>query len=130
MTRILVIDDEPSILILLKKILEREGYDVLTASNGKEGMALFHAHPVNLVVTDLIMPEKEGIEVIMELKRNHPAVPVIAISGGGVNSSESYLTIAREVGAHVVLKKPVPKEVFIQAIEHLLSPDPRKKASP
>ncbi len=109
-------------------MLEREGFDVLTASNGIEGMTLFHDNPVDLVITDLIMPEKEGIEVIMELNRNHPAVPVIAISGGGLNSSESYLKIAREAGAHAMLKKPVPKDVLIQAIGHLLSPQPEKRS--
>jgi CheY-like chemotaxis protein len=121
MKQILVIDDEPSIQILLKKMIERGGFDVLTASDGKQGMALVHTHSVDLVVTDLIMPEKEGIEVIMELQKIRPDIPVIAISGGGLNSSESYLRIAREAGAHAVLEKPVERTMLLQTIENLLS---------
>jgi CheY-like chemotaxis protein len=121
MKRILVIDDEPSIQILLKKMIERGGFDVLTASDGKQGMALVHTHPVDLVVTDLIMPEKEGIEVIMELRKTRPDIPVIAISGGGLNSSGSYLRIAREAGAHAVLEKPVSRTVLLHTIENLLT---------
>lgn len=124
MKLILVIDDEPSIQYLFKKMLEREGFDVLTASDGKEGMALFESRPVDLVVTDLIMPVKEGIEVIMELKQTHPDIPVIAISGGGLNSSESYLTIAQAAGAHAALRKPVGRDILMETIHDLLGHAP------
>ncbi len=120
MKKILVIDDEPAIRALLSKILEREGFFVITASDGKEGMKLFIKDPVDLVITDLIMPEKEGMEVIMELKKKYPGVPVIAISGGGLNTPESYLNTAKLLGVSAVLEKPVRKEKFLEVVRHAL----------
>lgn len=119
--QILIIDDEPSIRFLLKKMLEREGYAAITASNGDEGMKLFEEIPFDLVITDIIMPEKEGIEIIMEIKKNHPDIPVIAISGGGFNSPRSYLNIALAAGAAAVLEKPVEKETLLSQMHNLLT---------
>nr|NJM00937.1 response regulator [Desulfobacula sp.] len=119
MKKILVMDDEASIRSMLKKFLEREGYFVLTAADGKEGMALFDRY-VDLVVTDLIMPEKEGMEVIMELRKKFPEVPVIAMSGGGRNSPESYLNTARLLGAGTVLEKPVQTGILLDAVKRAL----------
>jgi CheY-like chemotaxis protein len=119
--QILVIDDEPSIRFLLGKMLEREGYAVITAADGEEGMKLFQESPFDLVITDIIMPEKEGIEIIMEIKNEHPDIPVIAISGGGFNSPGSYLDIARAAGAAAVLEKPVEKEILLSQVQNLLA---------
>ena len=83
MARILIIDDEPTILLMLKKMLERSGYVVDMAINGKEGMELFAKFPADLIITDIVMPEKEGLETIREIKKDHPHVKIIAISGGG-----------------------------------------------
>jgi len=116
MKQILVIDDEQQIRSLLKKMLEREGFDVITASDGKEGMKLFSNATVDLVITDIVMPEKEGIEIIRELKKEHPGIPVIAISGGGRNSPESYLNVAKLLGAVAILQKPVEKETLMTAV--------------
>ncbi len=120
MKKILVIDDEASIRVLLTKILDREGFFVITASDGKQGIQIFKKDPVDLVVTDLIMPEKEGMEVIMELRKETPHIPVIAISGGGRNSPEGYLNMARLLGANAVLEKPIQKEKFLDAVRKAL----------
>ena len=120
MRRILIIDDEPQIRLLLKKMLEKEGFNVITASDGKEGMKLFNKEPFDLVITDIIMPEKEGIEIIQELRKNHPNLPIIAISGGGRNSSDSYLKMAKMFGANEIFEKPVEKQKLINAIKTAL----------
>ncbi len=120
MKKILVMDDEAAIRSMLKKLLEREGYFVITASEGKEGMDLFNKESMDLVVTDLIMPEKEGIEVIMELRKKYPDVPVIAMSGGGRNSPEVYLNTAKLLGARAVLEKPVQTKIFLDAVKRAL----------
>jgi len=120
MKKILVIDDEAAVRALLSKILERDGFSVITASDGKEGMKKFKIEPVDLVITDLIMPEKEGVELIMELKKGFPDVPIIAISGGGRNSAESYLNIAKLLGADAVLEKPIHKEKLLETVKKVL----------
>ncbi|MCD4737057.1 MAG: response regulator [Bacteroidales bacterium] len=120
MKQILIIDDEPQIRSLLTKMLKREGFNVIVASDGKEGMRLFNKEPADLVITDIIMPEKEGIEIIQELRKDHPTLPIIAISGGGRNSSDSYLKIAKIFGANEIFEKPVEKQKLINAIKTAL----------
>ena len=120
MKQILVIDDESQIRSMLKKMLEREGFDVITAFDGKEGMKLFRENPADLVITDIIMPEKEGFEIIMELKKSSPNVPVIAISGGGKNSPDGYLNIAKKFGAKAIFKKPVENKELLKAVKRAL----------
>ncbi|MBS0662921.1 MAG: response regulator [Verrucomicrobia bacterium] len=104
--KILVIDDEPEICELTKLLLERAGHEVLTATNGNAAIRLFNEQIFDLVITDILMPDRDGLEVIAELRRKHPAVRIIASSGGGRVSSDSYLHIARKTGAHALLAKP------------------------
>ncbi len=120
MKHILVIDDEAPVRFLLEKMLEREGFAVKTASDGEEGMQLFSKMSFDLVITDIIMPEREGIEIIMEMRKNNPSVPVIAISGGGFNSPQDYLSIACAAGAKAVLEKPVERAVLLSAVKTIL----------
>lgn len=120
MAKILVFDDEPSILLMIKKMLEKAGYDVDIALNGKVGMELFEKNKPDLLITDLIMPEKEGLETIFELRRKYPDLKIIAISGGGRIGPDGYLPGAKLLGANAVFSKPlVPKE-FLAAIADLL----------
>ena len=84
MARILVVDDEEGIRTLLRNILVREGHHVTTAADGVEALQVVDTQPVDLVITDLIMPEKEGVETISELRKRFPAVKIIAMSGGGM----------------------------------------------
>ncbi|HLN55158.1 MAG TPA: response regulator [Bacteroidales bacterium] len=120
MAKILVFDDEPSILLMIKKMLEKAGHEVEIALNGKEGMALFEKNRPDLLITDIIMPEKEGLETIFELRRQYPDLKIIAISGGGRIGPDGYLPGAKLLGANAVFTKPlVPKE-FLQAVANLL----------
>ena len=120
MERILVIDDDVQVLNVLHLALVHEGYDVLKASNGKEGIKLHREDPVDLIITDLIMPEKEGIETIRELTAEFPKVKIIAISGGGRISSEDYLPMAKMFGAKRTLAKPIERNDLIRAVKEVL----------
>src|SRR5674536_246785 len=90
MAKIYVFDDEPSILLMIKKMLEKAGHEVEIALNGREGMELFKKNIPDLLVTDIIMPEMEGLETIFALRSKYPKLKIIAISGGGRISPVSY----------------------------------------
>lgn len=117
MKRILVIDDEPEIRELLKDKLERSGYEIVTASDGNEGVKLFRKNPTDLIITDIIMPEKEGVEVIQELHSEYPKVKIIAISGGGQHTSMQFcLNLAKSLGAVRSFNKPFKLAEIVEAI--------------
>jgi DNA-binding NtrC family response regulator len=120
MARILIIDDEAMIRDLLAKILEREGYETITASGGKDGIKIYRENSVDLIITDLIMPEKEGIETIMELRRDFEDVKIIAMSGGGKIDAETYLQIAKTMGAIKTIAKPFDRNELLNIIRKLL----------
>ena len=120
MARILIIDDDVQILDMLRQTLECEGYEVVDASNGKEGIRLYRENPADLIITDIFMPEKEGIEMIIELKRDFPDVKIIAISGGGRISPEEYLCMAKKLGARYTFSKPVEREKLLAAVRKLI----------
>jgi len=121
MAKILVLDDEPAILIMIKKMLEKADYEVSVASNGKEGMRLFEMEKPDLLITDIIMPEKEGLETIFELRKKHPELKIIAISGGGRISPDGYLPGAKLLGANMVFQKPLVQKDFLNAVSLLLN---------
>ena len=121
MARILVIEDDNEVRDYLESVLSRDGYDVKGASNGKDGVALYEKNPVDLVITDIIMPEKDGIETIMDLKRSNSSLKVIAISGGGRAEPENYLHSAKLIGANLTLKKPFTNQEMLQAVRDLLA---------
>jgi DNA-binding response OmpR family regulator len=104
--KILVIDDEPMIRHLITRILERAGYAVMCASNGAQGLIRFRRDRPSLVITDLIMPEREGIETIRYMLRERPDIPIVAISGGIRTGTVDFLVMARELGASDILRKP------------------------
>lgn len=120
MTQLLIIDDESQIRSMLRQMLEQEGYDVIEASNGEEGIKLYREKPADLVITDILMPVKEGFTTIMELKRDYPEVRIIAISGGRRIGPEEYLKIAKKFGAIRMINKPFNKEELLNAIEDLI----------
>lgn len=120
MARILVIDDEDQIRTMLRHALEREGYLVMDAPNGKVAMRLQRENPNDLVITDMVMPEQEGIETIIELHREFPATKIIAISGGGNIGPESYLIMAKKLGAHHTLCKPFSHDELLSTVRGIL----------
>lgn len=103
---ILMIDDNPQLRELLQTALTKLGYEVTSASDGAEAIRVIADRTFDVVITDLLMPEKDGIEVIGELKRKQPHARIIAMSGGGRGSREHYLQTAKGLGAHVLLGKP------------------------
>ena len=121
MKQILVIDDEPDILKLISKILEKAGYRVMTAENGRLADKLFNEHPFDLVITDIIMPQKEGLEIILQLRENSPNTKILAISGGGKIERAGYLDAARAIGAHAIVKKPFEISHLLDKVEQLLN---------
>ncbi|MDY6824730.1 MAG: response regulator [Thermodesulfobacteriota bacterium] len=121
MAHILVIDDEESIRRMLRVWLENEGHTVSEASNGEEGVRCYRAGTAELIITDLIMPDKEGIETIIELKEVNSGVKIIAISGGGRNTPTGYLDMAEHLGAVRTFNKPIRKQDLMAAVAELLS---------
>ncbi len=118
--RILVIDDEETVLTLLQSILEREGYEVCLATNGQQGVELFRQQPCDLVITDMVMPLKDGLQTILELRAEAPDLQVIAISGGGAISKERYLTVAGYLGKVITIAKPFSVEAVVNTVAGLL----------
>ncbi len=128
MKRILIIEDDPDQRTLLKTILDKAGYEVLEASNGKEGLRLFRQQSCDLVITDIFMAEEDGIETIIDLKTQKTGVKIVAVSGGGRWSkhghtvrAEEPLEIAKQVGAHRILKKPYKIKQMVDLVNDLLN---------
>ncbi len=107
MPRLLIIDDDEQLLDLMATWFTRRGYEVLTALDGRLGLECFACQQIDLVIADIVMPEKEGIETIIELRRLDPLIKIIAISGGGVAGPEGYLDWATKLGAARTLTKPL-----------------------
>jgi YesN/AraC family two-component response regulator len=120
MANILIIDDDQQILNMLSQILKRAGYEVVEALDGKQGLKLYRENPTDLIITDIIMPEKEGLETIMELQRDFPDVKIIAISGGGHNLAENYLYMARVLGVQRTFAKPIARDELLKSVSELL----------
>jgi DNA-binding NtrC family response regulator len=114
---ILVVDDERAICELLQQVLEKAGHKVVCASNGREAARAVAAGSFDLVITDLLMPECDGLELIAEMRRKFPQVRVIAMTGGGHIPREQYLFIAKNLGAHSLLEKPFEQKDLHAAIE-------------
>ena len=122
MTRILLVEDDNDLRSVLVEVLRRDGYDVIEACNGGEAVRLFRQSPADLVVTDLLMPEKDGFETLMELRAEKPVPKILAMSGGGDLSAAIYLRMAGRLGASLVLAKPFGTSEFLAAVEKLAQP--------
>jgi len=121
MANILIIDDDVQVLWVLRKMLEKAGHTVLSASDGEKGMHLYKNAPCDLIITDMIMPNKSGINLINDLLQGFPEARIIAISGGGAIEAERYLDIARSLGARKTITKPFSIQVLLDAVEEVLS---------
>jgi CheY-like chemotaxis protein len=120
--RVLLIDDEPGLRITMRKMLEAGGHEVVEADNGRRGLETYRKQPSDVVVTDIIMPDKEGIETIRDIRALDPNVRIVAISGGGRNQNSEFLRIAAKLGASATLAKPFRKEDFLACVEGRQSP--------
>jgi DNA-binding response OmpR family regulator len=121
MPGILIVEDDRELREMLKISLIRHKYTVLEAADGKEAITHFKPSITDLVITDLIMPDEDGLKVIMRLREIKPSLRVIAISGGGKAGPGSYLNLAKALGANAVFSKPFSVNELIAKIEMLLS---------
>ena len=120
MKRILIIEDDKRLRVALAENLQNYGFEVSEAENGLDGINKHKEQIADLIVMDIIMPEKEGIETIREIKRDYPSVKIIAISGGGVLGPDHYLNVALAIGADKAIKKPFRTEKLVETINELL----------
>lgn len=119
MSKVLIIDNDPLLCDTLKFAAEAAGHNVVLAPNGREGIEVFETFQPDVVVTDILMPEKEGMETIVELRRLNPEVPIIAMSGAAPTGNISFLKIAQKLGANRTLSKPFAMPDFVAAIAAL-----------
>ena len=127
MSRILIIDDELSLRQALRVILERAGHTVFDAPDGREGMALWHREPIDVVVTDIYMPDKDGIQVLMEMRKRATKPKIIAMSGGGQKGLLDWRANALALGADRVLVKPFDQRTLLLTIQEVLGGLPDTK---
>ena len=121
MARILIIDDDIRVLETYCLILKHAGYEVVITVDGEKGIRAFRGIIPDLIITDIIMPEKDGLETISELKREFPEVKIIAISGGDKVGPGNYLKMAKNLGAMCTLTKPIEREELLAAVQKCLS---------
>ena len=118
---ILVVDDEEELRELIRHVLERAGHLVSCARNGVEASRLLAIQPFTVVVTDMLMPDQDGLELITELKSKYPTVKIVAMSGGGQIGSDQYLSMAKGFGADVLLRKPFTHQTLLAAVKRATS---------
>ena len=121
MAHILIIDDDELVRITLHTILERAGYETTMATNGQDGLNKFRARPADLIILDMILPEKGGIEALIEFRQAQPDVKIIAISGGVWGKEIDYLQTLKELGANHYLAKPIRRDELLGVIGRLLA---------
>lgn len=114
--KILILDDNPDMLQSLELILRHEGFDTASALSGRDAIALQKKAPADVLITDILMPEVDGMEVIDEFRSRWPHVRIIAMSGGGERVRGDYLSVATQIGADVTLKKPVDPEKLLELL--------------
>jgi DNA-binding response OmpR family regulator len=120
MPKILVIEDDSSFRSVLLQMLEKAGYEVETAEDGNHALEISERFRPDLVLTDIVMPDKEGLETIQELLDRNPGLSIVAMSGGGKYGPDSYLPLARRLGAKACLQKPFMRNELLTTIECIL----------
>jgi CheY-like chemotaxis protein len=121
MTKILVIDDDALVRTTLGRLLRDAGYEIATAEDGVRGMAMFRSEQPDLVITDIIMPEQEGIETIAEMRKARPDAKIIAVSGSGRFGDADFLKMARSLGAMDIVSKPFDADELLTIVENCLA---------
>lgn len=121
--RILIVDDESSIRIVLETILTDAGYEVMSAASGEDALKLVRSEKFHLVITDLIMPGSDGIEIILSLRGTQPNLRIIAMSGGSAGGEGNYLPLAATLGARSTLAKPFCKDELLSVVRKEIEPE-------
>ncbi|MBP5856180.1 response regulator [Marivibrio halodurans] len=119
--RVLVVDDEPDVLSLVARTLEGVGYDVTTAKDGYVAVRELRDRQFDVVVTDIVMPKMDGLELIVQLRKTKAGVPIVALSGGGVAKNMDVLRYAETFGASAILEKPFSPAQLIETLDRVLS---------
>jgi len=122
MHRILVIDDDEILNDMIVQLLSGAGFTAKGAHDGGRGLELMKQESFDLVITDIVMPEKEGLETIFAIRRMSKTIPIIAISGGGKVAPQQYLYMAGECGANMTFQKPFDNKTFLRAVHECLNP--------
>jgi len=125
MARILIVDDEHAICAILERALVRAGYDVEVAVTGEEGLEAYRRAPTDLVITDILLPEMDGLQLIRELRRDQPDLEIIAMSGGGKVEADSYLDSSLLFGAHRTIEKPFDIQGVVHLVDELMRGEAR-----
>lgn len=121
MARILVVEDDEDMLEMLTAVLNKEGYTTAQATNGNEAICALEHEPYDCIITDIVMPKKDGLSTILETKRKNKDMKIIAISGGDKSfDGSSYLKIARNIGVEKTLTKPFGCHEFLQAVKEVV----------
>ena len=121
MANVMIIDDDNQMRSLLREAFLLAGIEAETAADGTEAMRILQSQSFKVVVTDIVMPDMDGFEMIFEMKKNHPGTAIIAISGGGRLNATDYLESARTFGAAAVFQKPLNRKALIAKVQELLT---------
>jgi DNA-binding response OmpR family regulator len=121
MASILVVDDDEIMNDMIVQLLSEAGYDAQGACDGNAGLKLLAAKAFDLIVTDIVMPEKEGLEMILAIRSRNKTIPIIAVSGGGKVGPAQYLQMAKGFGADYTFQKPFDSQAFLAAVSACLS---------
>ncbi|MDF7805801.1 response regulator [Pontiellaceae bacterium B12219] len=121
MACVLIIDDDETIRSVFSRFLKGKGFDVVVAADGRQGLRTLEEQAVDLVITDIMMPETDGLEVVMAIRGKEPSIPVIAISGGMHAMPMDFLPMAKKFGAKEVLYKPVELDDLFSAVERAMA---------
>jgi len=121
MARILLVDDEPMLRRTLRTILEKAGHEVTEAGDGDQALLMFEEDKPDMVITDIVMPNREGVETIREMRRLDTRLPIIAMSGGGNTGGDLFLRLASLLGANHTLSKPIRQAVLLEAVDACLA---------
>ncbi|MEH6664454.1 MAG: response regulator [Brevundimonas sp.] len=128
MAAILIVDDDPTIRAIATELLRDGDHAVVQAADGREAIRILQAAPIDLMVLDMLMPEMDGLETIMEARQIRPSVRILAMSSGGSMDAGYLLAVARTIGAHAVLEKPLTACGFQAAVDQLLGGDAAESA--
>jgi DNA-binding NtrC family response regulator len=126
MAHIVVLDDQEAMRRILQQILEEEGHHVSLAPDGRTGLQVLHERPAEVLITDIFMPEPDGIEMMHLVRSQFPAVQIIAMSGGGRGTRTDVLLDAQRLGAHQTLAKPFTRQALLAAVRAVLPEEPRR----
>lgn len=124
MPRILIIDDDTAVRATVRLALERAGYETVEAADGREGIRMLEG--VDLVITDLLMPEVDGVDLIGQIRKEDRGLPIIAMSGGGKVDSKSYLEVAKALGAFAAIAKPFELQYLLATVRDAIASRPNR----